>query len=243
MDSASRILAVLDRCAESYVFPMLDNGYVYLAATRLSAFRSATDWAIAIEVFGFSPRAGLPDLAVTTFASRLRDRNLPNHYVTDEAYQNYLRNHPHDDARHFYPLDDGPWIDDELVADDPGLDVLVRGRTLALPPRAAYAQHGIALEDRHQVQVFELCRYLAATARDSVLATRDERRVSVFPSMEQILQLEDWQHPDLAGSERPSDNQTFQQIAELLATGELDRYRPTAPPNTHWKHWPDGGQL
>jgi hypothetical protein len=56
--STGEILAVLDGCFDSFTFPMLDNGYVYLAATRLSAYRSESDWAIAIEVFGFSPRAG-----------------------------------------------------------------------------------------------------------------------------------------------------------------------------------------
>jgi hypothetical protein len=34
------ILRVLDAGCESFTFPMLDNGYVYLAATRLSLFRS-----------------------------------------------------------------------------------------------------------------------------------------------------------------------------------------------------------
>lgn len=62
---------------------MLDNGYVYLAATRLSLYRSATDWAIAIEVFGFSPRAGLPD----THISRPHDRNTPEKYNSQLAYE------------------------------------------------------------------------------------------------------------------------------------------------------------
>jgi hypothetical protein len=39
---AVEILAVLDGCCDSCTFPMLDNGYVYLAATRLSAYRSAS---------------------------------------------------------------------------------------------------------------------------------------------------------------------------------------------------------
>ena len=33
--AAANILSVLDRCCDTYTFPMLDNGYVYLAATRL----------------------------------------------------------------------------------------------------------------------------------------------------------------------------------------------------------------
>ena len=44
-----RILKVLDDCCDNFTFPMLDNGYVYLAASRLSAFRSVHDWQLAIE--------------------------------------------------------------------------------------------------------------------------------------------------------------------------------------------------
>ena len=34
MDDPERILAILDRCAKDFHFPMLDNGYVYPAATH-----------------------------------------------------------------------------------------------------------------------------------------------------------------------------------------------------------------
>jgi len=65
--SSEEVLRVLDEAAESYVLPMRDNGYVYLAATRMSLFVSPADWALVIEVFGFSPRSGLPDVGVWTF--------------------------------------------------------------------------------------------------------------------------------------------------------------------------------
>jgi hypothetical protein len=104
MQTADEILATLDAACESYAFPMLDNGYVYLAATRLALFRSSAEWAIVVEVFGFSPRTGLPDLAVSTFGSTLHDRNPPANYVSDDAYRNYLRKHPHDERRYFSPI-------------------------------------------------------------------------------------------------------------------------------------------
>lgn len=31
--------------------------------------------------------------------------------------------------------------------------------------------------------------------------------------------------------------------SHVLETGDVGLYRPTAPPNTHWKNWPDGGTL
>src|SRR6187397_1634162 len=122
------ILAVLDQGCRDMVFPMLDNGYLYLAAARLSLHRSEADWALAFEIFGFSPRAGAPDVSVWSFGSRLANRKVREDYVSDEAYRNYLHVHPHDDSAFFFPLDDG-WQDPddlELVAPD-ARTLMVRG--------------------------------------------------------------------------------------------------------------------
>jgi hypothetical protein len=51
MMTAGDILDVLDRGAESYAVPMLDNGYLYLAATRMALYRSNVDWAIVFRGF------------------------------------------------------------------------------------------------------------------------------------------------------------------------------------------------
>lgn len=222
---------------------MLDNGYVYLAATRLSLFRSPEDWAIVIEIFGFSPRAGLPDTHIHTFASRLHDRDARDRYVSDDAYQRYLAHNPHNESRFVHPIADGDWLDAELVA--PGAsEVVVRGRAHALPTADDYLNRGIELEDQEEIRVFELCRYLAAIAREDVLATPAERRISVRPEMVQLLQLEEWNHPNVVDdAERPSGSPTFRQLAKVLETGDAREYRPTAPPNTHWSNWPDGGSL
>lgn len=239
------ILAILDRCSESYSFPLLDHPYVYLAASRLSLFRSATDWAIVFEMFGFAPRGGLPETEIRTIASRLHDRDSPDKYNSKEAYESYLANNPHVEFRSVRPVEEGPWQDEEdqeNVADGEGV-VVVRDRTIPLPPVAAYAKHDIELEDPEQVQVYELCRYLADVAREQVLATPTERRVSVLPEMEQILQLEEWRHPDLYGKELPSGSETFQQLARVLVSGDVSLYQPTQPPNNHWRNWPGGGSM
>jgi hypothetical protein len=121
---------------------MLDNGYAYLAATRLSLYRSTTDWAMAIEVFGFSPRAGLPETTIQTFASRLHDRNPPERYVTRQAYESYLANHPHNEYRNIFPVREGPWQDPEdLEFLAPGANVIVvRDQSITLPSVADYAR-------------------------------------------------------------------------------------------------------
>jgi hypothetical protein len=245
MHSAEQILDILDRCAEAFSFPMLDNGYFYLAASRLSLYRDEKDWALVFELFGFSPRLGRPDVHVQTFASRLVNRDPVEHYVTPEAHAAYLERQPHDEYRSFFPIEGEDWIDPEngewLATSTK--HVSLRGRMLILPDLAEYERHGIALEDSPRVNIFELCRYLAAVERDAVLASDSERRTSVPPELELVLALDEWNHLDFAEAEHPSDTETFRQIAEVLATGEVDRYHPSKPPNNHWRNWPEGGRL
>ena len=221
------ILSILDACAARMTFPCLDNGYVYPAAARLTGYRSATGWALVIEVFGFSPRAGSPDVTLYNFASELHGRQGPD--VMDMVW----------------PIEDDAWQDPddgEEVAMG-ATTVRLRGRDVPIPPPERFAAHGIALTAAPRLQVFELCRALAAEHRELVLATPEERRARVPPGCTEVLQLEEWHHPDMTGDERPSGTEAFRQIAAVLETGDPGHYRPTAPPNTHWSHWPEAGTL
>ncbi|MGJ7525624.1 DUF7003 family protein [Variovorax sp. GB1P17] len=240
------ILSILDQCCERYVFPMLDNGYVYLAATRMSLYRSPQDWAMVIEVFGFSPRSGLPDTQVHTFASRLHERDPETNYVSREAHDNYLARNPHNESRFIHPIEEGGWQDAENLewVASGRHELTLRGRTIPAPSLADCSAHRIDPLDEGRLHAFELCRILAATHRDDVLATTAERRASVRPEMAQILQLEEWHHPDVVDEQsRPGNSATFQQLARVLATGDTAHYTPTLNPNTHWINWPEGGTL
>lgn len=221
---ARAILGALDACATGYVFPMLDHGYLYLAATRMSLFRSEQHWAVVFEVFGFSPRVGVPDLSVTTIDGEIDA-------LASSAVQT------------FRPVPDGDWIDvedPEKVAAEGRL--VLRGREMPLPERGVYAAAGIDLLEARPL-VFELCRYLAAMHREEVLATEAERRGNIAPDMVEVMVLDDWHHPDLAGGELPGDTKTFLQLAEVLATGDASIYTVPEAGNTHWRNWPDGGSL
>jgi hypothetical protein len=222
---------------------MFDNGYLYPAASRLSLHRSEDDWALVIEIFGFSPRSGLPDVHVYTFGSRLQNRDHTKDYVTAKAHQVYLTTNPHNESRFFYPIEEGPWIDEDEPETVASSDtVLLRGTAVCLPSVDQYSAVGIKLQNERPA-VFELCRYLAHHFRNLVLATGSERRVCVPPELTEILVLEDWHHPDVVAEELPSQTETFRQLAEALAGGDISRYCTAEPHNTHWRNWPDGGSL
>lgn len=243
--SPQDILTSLDKCAEHFTFPMLDNGYVYLAATRLSIYRSTDDWGLVIEIFGFSPRSGLPDTHIYTFASTLVRAQSVNDFVSKQAYETYLANNEHNESTFIYPLEEGSWLnvnDSELLA--AGVcPVTVRRQRMGTPLLREYEEHGITLQDPPNVYVFEFCRLLAESARDKVLATADERRKCIPAELVQIMQLEKWNHPDVGNGELPSSNATFKSLAEILAYGNVVEYQPYEASNTHWKYWPEGGSL
>ncbi len=241
--TSEKILSILNKCTEKYTFPMLDNGYVYLAATRMSLFRSTEDWAIVIEVFGFSPRSSIPDNHIYTFASKIHQRKERSNYATDEFYQKYLTNNPHNESRFIYPIDNEDWFDEDEPEFIGGSGYcLLREKKINFPPLDEYPRKGVTLE-AEKPQVFELCRLLAAQERSHVLAREEEKRGNILPEMKQILQLEEWHHPDVVKDELPSQCKTFQQIAQILVTGDLTHYQPTLKPNTAWQNWPDGGTL
>ena len=238
------ILNILDNCAEAFTFPMLDNGYVYLGASRLSVYFGAGDWALVIEVFGFSPRAGAPDLAIHTFGSNLRNRKSKDEYVSEEAYENYLKNNTYNEYKTFFPIGgDDSWINpenNEVVM--PKSSLHLRGEIHELPDVPAYLKHGINLGGSTP-HVYELCRYMSSLKQDAVLATNTERRYNVPDHLLEILSLDDWRHPDLADGEKPSKVEAFQQLSKVLQSGNVSYYKPTVEGNTHWKNWPDGGLL
>jgi len=242
---SDEVLAILDACCSQFTFPMLDNGYVYLAASRLSLFRSARDWAMTIEVFGFSPRAGVPDTHIYTFASRLVRARSAADFVSAQAYEAYLANNPNNEYAFVHPIEDGDWMDSENpeVLAQERHTVVVRGTPTDPPDKSEFRAKEVELENPREIQVFEYCRLLAASNRDAILATPEERRNCIPPELDQIMQLEEWNHPDVVNEELPSSNQTFRQLADVLISGDVSRYSPSAAPNTHWKHWPDGGTL
>ena len=57
------ILEPIDHAAKNFLFPMLDNGYVYLADVRLSTFRDPKRWLMIVEVLGVSAVRGAGQLS------------------------------------------------------------------------------------------------------------------------------------------------------------------------------------
>ncbi len=231
--SKAEILGQLDDCALKFEFPMLDNGYVYPADVRLHAYADQHRWALIIEHLGYHLRAGNHD-GITNclhyFGNCLRHKpgtasedflmvtaDGPNENTFQEEINWYLRS----------PIGK-IYLRDKLVLFDCTPDSLVLKRIVIV---------------EEQPTGTELLRSLLPTYKDLLMANEKELRRQIPEDIPLLLRIEEWYHPDLAGDELPSANETFQQIASVLYACDASIYAPTQPPNTHWSNWPDGGTM
>lgn len=232
--TAQDILHQLDSCAEDFTFPMLDNGYVYLVDSRLSAYRDDKRWALIIEVVGFHYRAGGHD-------------GINNCL---HIFGNCLDFAPGTNNSNFLSItensDDGDPFDEEYMDSlNPEVkSILIRGQKIPISTDPGfYIQKGIELEDPSKVMIWEFLRAVNSDYKEQFLATEDEIRLRIPKDLPLILRLDEWYHNDLANEENPSQNETFQMIAKVLETGSVNLYAPTKTPNNHWRNWPEGGTL
>ncbi len=228
------ILEQLDQATKNFHFPVLDNGYVYLADVRLTAFASRSKWVLIIETLGFSTRLH----GAEAFTNALY------------CYGNDLLEPPGLSNRRFlFPINDtpaDPLFDEEgfkqIRAGAQTITIRDEVHTISTDP-AFYEAQGIELESPPSIFAFELLRGLLPELRPQLLATDLELRGQLTSELPVVLQLDEWRHPDVVNEEYPSQLESFQSIAEVLVRQDPARYRPSEPPNTHWRNWPYGGTL
>ena len=242
MPSADGIRRILDASAEAFVFPMLDNGYVYLAAARLSCFHGMDGWAVVFEVFGYSPREGIPSTAIISIGEGLIETESAAKFVTPEAFENFRKANPYWRQDFVYPIEGEDWIDDDvgevMRADTATLALLTK--FVAAPSLSLLEQIDAEGGIGEPLHLANVSRALAQWHRKDVLCGNARARIP--DDWHHLLRLDEWRHPDLVAGELPSAIPTFQSIAKVIAHCEPSAY-VAEEPNTHWSHWPEGGTL
>lgn len=217
--TVTEILAQLDEGAEpygSYAFPMLDHGYYYPVDQRLHVYRDEKRWALIFETLGYNPRAGNLLDVIHKLGNCVGKPGSDN--------GDFIGRIENDQELDSIALNDNDWSRASGVA--------VRGKMIPIP---AEVEAGMEL--------WGLLRLVVPVDRERFLATEEELRARVPSDLPRLLVLDEWNHPDVLGGEKPSDSETFQQLARVLVDGDATLYVPTVAPNTHWSNWPEGGAL
>ena len=262
-----------DAREEPAFFPDFGHGYNYHVDQRLTAYGDRARWVIVIEQLAVNPRAGgLPDTTLYYHGNAVvlppqsgwGDQTVESVYTVADGPSGPLLadnscqevNPAATDLRirgQVAPIRTDPnyyWarnIDVEQVTHEQ-IDQMLSELRAALPPEQAEMQEQAMEEMRRRVGKFQLCtwhlaRGLVPEHRDLLLATEAERRKGVPADLPLLLQVDEWDHPNLIEGELPRSCESFKMIARVLARRDPTEYRPTEPPNTHWSRWRDSGSL
>lgn len=225
---ASRALTILDKHAAEFNFPILDNAYVDFAAARLTAFRSRMDWLVIFEILGYS----IKELAFVNDLYAYGSCPERAGYITEDAILTSTEGEPLFDPE-----------TNEFLADWSNWSVSVAGRTLRFAPTLAeYSAAGISIDappGRGSLSEAELLRFLVHELGAEALFRTDEQLLSHFvrcSALQKLIQTQTWQHPDVAGGEKPSENTSMQSLIRCLVESNPASF-DVGKPNTHWQRW------
>jgi hypothetical protein len=225
----SSVVATLDESARRFRFVILDGGKQKPGTARMTLYRDDYNWALVMEeVAFFSPspgHSGIVDM-VTKIGNCIGTRSVLS---------------PNDDVK---VTSDAPGMPTFLPPYQIGLDpsitaITVRGKLTPVDLNPdSLKKRGIPLRADGSIQGEQLLWSLLPECREELLATDAERRTRLPTGIPKLLQLDKWHHPlFMTRRLKPSQTQVFQMLAEVIATGDVSRYRPTEEPNTDWRNW------
>jgi hypothetical protein len=91
------------------------------------------------------------------------------------------------------------------------------------------------LSDEHLLQTYELNKSLQTAGYIDFESFTKQFRHSEMLSDEWNREL--WE------TARPSSYESWQQIAKVIVTNNINNYNPSLQPNNHWTNWLDSGTM
>jgi hypothetical protein len=224
----NQILTDLDKHASEFNFPVLDNAFVEFAGSRLSAFQGEKHWLLVFEVLGFSTRE----------VEFVDDLYAYGSCVDREGFA----------GEHVLLVSDAalPLFDHETnqcIADWTHWSVRLGEETLSFSPtREEYAEADVVLDRAPgpgTLGEIELLRFLIHRLGEKRIFMNDQILLNHFPrctNLSKFVQTTQWQHPDVADGEKPSENISLRSLMEALSRRDSSVFNRGVP-NTDWKFW------
>lgn len=227
------ILTYLDHCE----FPMLDNGYYYHIDQKMTIFKDdQANWAILLEVLAYNNHEldvkGIMTIVYTygnqispeavscndSLFAKARDHEVPTFLEETDRFRSFL---------------------------NPEAGFVSVGNTLIPIEKdpEKYRAKGVELQFPPRITPWEMMRYHAPEYAHLFWVTRAEITDEIPLEMKAVATLYDWEHPDLALRENPSDKASFSLIADFILSGDKKLLEQIQNGNTHWRNWPEGGTL
>lgn len=202
MPDSSTILRELDARAARFEFPVLDNANVHFIGGRFRGLSSQRGWLMLFEILVFDPvdRAIVADVYAY---------GAPAGPTGFRLFQ----------SGGLDPDPDHPWWDAEgnWIVEPSGTTVRVGGRLRRVGLRGRDSSD-IQVQRADLANEIEFGRALLKTCGfEELVPSREvDANLDLSEDWRELFRLGDWDHPDVAGGERPSDSVAIRAGASVL---------------------------
>ena len=221
---AESMLALLDSHATAGDFPALDNAHWHLASGRMRGLRSRVDWALLVELLVFNE----PELTYVTEAYAFGT------LVTKRGFQ--LLELPAIEPSASSPLwtPAGEWIQASGIR-----EIRLGDGTLLSVCCDPSGENCVRLEPGDCYDEVRFLRGVVGSVGMDRLTPR-QAILNALPRLreaDEIISLENWDHPDINGGERPSGSLAIRACCRYLAGETLKLDYEGLSANVHWTRW------
>jgi hypothetical protein len=231
----ARFLAQLDEQARIGQFPYPQHDRMDYAAMRLHAYRGRAGFALVFELLTFDHEVHrleqnhgfcnfLFAYSSTGPLCAWNQRAVPSPFARDPKGPSVSLTEDTDEEIESRTARQALRPDARAI--------VLRGKRVEVPhDPGAYRAKGI--EPSEPIALRDLLRLLVATHWSELFST-DAERAKLTKGLTKLLTLDEWRHYRIGKDTAPSQTEAMRQLAEVLVTGEVSRYRPTEQPNTYW---------
>ena len=223
----------------------LEHGYCYTASSRIHLYADDTRWAIVQEKSGYQNRGMSAEIELCYIG------NCIDYVVNVYEERNYISNMERiiliepDEYERIENKDESEGDTFERI----GLSVReIKVRDQLVPfdnNYEHYEQLGIQINEEGNpkglIGFKDLLRYWNTTNPALISAKDTDIRQHLPSDLPKVMILNVFHHESVYADERlPSEQETYQLIAKVLATKDPTHWRPTHAANNHWSNWESG---
>lgn len=223
----------------------LENGYCYLAGSKIHVYGDSNNWAVVFEQNGYHTRQGTVNLdliyignCIDYIIEEYPDRNYISnqHTITliESSELNRIQNKNGNEMENF-----------ELI-DFETKQIKIRNKTLAFNNNHEdYKKLGISIRDydnpNNLIGFEDIVRYIQETEPNILKAEEFEIRKHIPKNLEKIMTLNDFHYASsFEDNLSPSKQETYQMIAKVICKLDANEWKPTKKANNNWRNWESG---
>ncbi len=222
----------------------LEDGYLNISSNKIHLFADENRWAVVFEKNGYHNRQMAIRKELIFYGnclSNLDRGGLDNKYICNAKF--FILSSEQDLQKVCKEFE----------------EVFETAETIKIRDKELPIEHDLEVYKKHNIpwQKYDqtkktigiecLTRMLNFQHPEVFNSTEAELRTCLPKDLPKIMTLDEWYHVDCAKPIMYGDNvplpstvETFQLIADVLATRDKSKYKPTKKVNSNWRNWKSG---